>query len=213
MARNFNRILFNEMPVIGIVRNMLIEDINSVMRFFIKAGFTTLEVTMNTKNVESILSNLSIDYPNLNIGAGTVCSLADLEIALEHGASFIVTPVLNEEVINECVKLEIPIFPGALTPTEIYRAYQLGATAVKVFPARQFGPQYIKDVIAPLSNVKLIPTGGVSLQNIDSFFDAGAIAVGMGGSLFKKELITNKDYEGLSRHFNAITNKVSSLNV
>ncbi|WP_299534359.1 bifunctional 4-hydroxy-2-oxoglutarate aldolase/2-dehydro-3-deoxy-phosphogluconate aldolase [Ulvibacterium sp.] len=193
---------FQKVPIVGIMRGWDMETIFYVAKVYKEAGLTTLEVTMNTPSATKIISTLRKEFPKLNIGAGTVCSRNDLETALEVGSQFIVTPVLDEEVIKNCVDQNIPIFPGAFTPTEIYRAWNLGASAVKVFPATQLGPQYIKDILAPLNEIKLMPTGGVSKDNIQSFFQVGAYGVGMGGSLFPKELIKNKDYEGLKDHFN-----------
>ena len=165
---------------------------------------------MNSENVCEIISRLSEYNPDMNIGAGTVCTMTDLKKALDAGASFIVTPILDTAVVIYCKEHTIPIFPGAYTPLEIYTADKLGATAVKIFPATQLGPGYVKDVLAPLPNLKLLPTGGVSVDNIASFFKSGAVGVGMGGALFDKTLIANEDYDGLYRHFKAIAEKVNN---
>ena len=208
-ANNFNSKSFNKMPVIGILRNISLETIESIMPIYSAAGFKNVEVTMNTPDVANIISKLCKNYPNLNIGAGTVCNKAELECALKAGASFIVTPIISKEVIQTCVKNNIPIFPGAYTPTEIYSANQLGATAVKVFPATQLGPNYIKDVLGPLDKSRLIPTGGVTKNNIKKFFESGAYAVGMGSSLFDKKLISAKKLEALKAHFLEIAGLVT----
>jgi 2-dehydro-3-deoxyphosphogluconate aldolase/(4S)-4-hydroxy-2-oxoglutarate aldolase len=163
---------------------------------------------MNSPEVHKIISALSYRNSDLNIGAGTVCTMDELKLALDAGASFIVSPIINEQVIGFCVSQNIPIFPGAFTPSEIYKASQLGATAVKIFPATALGPQYVKDILAPLNTLKLLPTGGVSIDNIKAYFKAGAYGVGMGGSLFDGNLIAEKDYEGLYKHFLAIKNLV-----
>ena len=210
MNNRYQQSLFTQMPVIGIVRNVPLTIIEAIMPFYLKAGFTTLEITMNSANACEILSSVTRTYSDVNIGAGTVCNMQDLEMALENGASFIVSPILNEEVMHFCTTKYIPIFPGAYTPLEIYRAAQLGATAVKVFPATQLGPGYIKDVLAALTTLKLLPTGGVSKDNIEAFFKAGAVGVGMGSSLFNEKLIANKDFEGLYNHFTSIADKVMS---
>ena len=208
-VNNFSSTSFNKMPVIGILRNISLETIESIMPIYSAVGFTNIEVTMNTPDVANIISKLCKNYPNLNIGAGTVCNKAELESALKAGASFIVTPIISEEVIQTCVKNNIPIFPGAYTTTEIYLANQLGATAVKVFPATQLGPDYIKDVLGPLDKSRLIPTGGVTKNNIKKFFESGAYAVGMGSSLFDKKLISAKKLEALKAHFLEIAGLVT----
>lgn len=208
MKSTYSESRFNKMPVVGILRNVSLDVIAEILPYYKKAGFTTLEITMNSANASHIIKKLSQDHPDMNIGAGTVCNMHDLRLALKAGASFIVTPILDVEVMKYCTENEIPIFPGAFTPLEIYNASNLGATAVKIFPATQLGAGYIKDILAPLNNMRLLPTGGVSVDNIEGFFKAGAIGVGMGGSLFDKELIASNNYDGLFNHFKAIANKV-----
>ncbi len=198
-------------PIVGIVRGLERETVLNIAKTYLDAGLSTLEITMNTPGVVTLISTLRKEFPELNVGAGTVCTIKDLKIALEAGAQFIVTPVIDEDVIKNCVNRNIPIFPGAFTPTEIYKAWHLGASAVKVFPATQLGPQYIKDVLAPLNEIKLVPTGGVSRDNIKSFFEAGAVGVGMGSSLLNKEFIANNDFEGLKNHFICIKNEIRNF--
>ena len=190
-----------KVPVIGIIRAMPAATIVKIAEAYQTAGFYNLEVTMNTQGVTEIIATLRTTFPNLNIGAGTICSSSDLDKALNAGAQFIVTPILVKEVVERCVQQNIPIFPGAFTPTEIYQAWSMGATAVKVFPATQLGVRYIKNVLAPLNEIKLVPTGGVTLDNIKDFFEAGAAGVGMGSALLNKELIKAGDFEGLTQHF------------
>ncbi|MEM9143209.1 MAG: bifunctional 4-hydroxy-2-oxoglutarate aldolase/2-dehydro-3-deoxy-phosphogluconate aldolase [Bacteroidota bacterium] len=199
---------FDEAPIIGILRGWEVETSLKIAGIFEAAGGYTLEVTMNTPHATEIIPKIQKAFPGLAIGAGTVCSVYDLEAALEAGSRFIVTPILNKEVIKACISANIPIFPGAYTPTEIYRAWDLGASAVKVFPASQLGPRFIKDVLAPLNTIKLIPTGGVTKENIRSFFEAGAVGVGLGGSLVDKTLIQKGDFMGLKRHFRAVMEKI-----
>ncbi|WP_066218965.1 bifunctional 4-hydroxy-2-oxoglutarate aldolase/2-dehydro-3-deoxy-phosphogluconate aldolase [Formosa haliotis] len=195
-------------PIVGIVRSLPQDIIFDIVAAYRDAGLTTIEITMNTEGAADIIKKLRSRFPELNVGAGTVCTLSDLEVAIQAGAQFIVTPILNEEVVKIAVTQHIPIFPGCYTPTEIYKAWSLGASAVKVFPATQLGVQYIKDVLAPLNQIKLLPTGGVSKENIRSFFEAGAIGVGMGSSLLNKTLVNNKDYEGLKNYFISIKEEI-----
>jgi len=204
MKNEFKADKFDEMPVIGILRNVPLPDIEAILPFYIKAGFTNLEVTMNSNGAEETIRHLSENYPSLNIGAGTVCDKNDLKRAVKAGASFIVTPVVDEKVIKKCVKWGIPIFPGAFSPLEIYTASKYGATGVKVFPANHLGPSYIKDVLAPFQHLKLYPTGGVNLENISAYFKAGAKGLGMGGTLFLGSLMETKDYENLGLHFEKV---------
>ncbi len=199
---------FYKAPIIGIVRGIDHETVKEIAKSYIEAGLTTLEITMNTPNAPAIIAMLRREFSSLNIGAGTVCNTEQLGAALGAGAQFIVTPILSEVVISQAVSQGIPIFPGAYSPTEIHKAWSLGASAVKIFPATQLGPQFIKDVKAPLNEIKLLPTGGVSMENIKSFFQAGAIGVGMGSSLLDKELILKRDFDGLKNHFVKVKNEI-----
>lgn len=200
--------LFSKMPVVGIMRNFSNESIESIVPLYKKAGLTTLEITMNSSNAEEVIMHLSKNHPDLNIGAGTVCNMDGLEKALGAGASFIVTPIMDNEVMQVCRESNVPIFPGAFTPLEIYNAWKAGAAAVKIFPATQLGPGYVKDVLGPLNHVKLLPTGGVSIDNIEAFFNAGAVGVGMGSTLFDKKFIGAQDFDSLFIHFQNIFMKV-----
>ena len=210
MKNEFKADKFDEMPVIGILRNVPLPEIEAILPYYIKAGFTNLEVTMNSNGAEETIRHLSENYPSLNIGAGTVCDKNDLKRAVKSGASFIVTPVVDEKVIKKCVKWGIPIFPGAFSPLEIYSASKYGATGVKVFPANHLGPSYIKDVLAPFQHLKLYPTGGVNLENISAYFKAGAKGLGMGGTLFLASLLETKDYENLGLHFEKVAMAVNN---
>jgi 2-dehydro-3-deoxyphosphogluconate aldolase/(4S)-4-hydroxy-2-oxoglutarate aldolase len=201
-SRTFSWSLLTQMPIVGILRNIPSETIPQILPGYIAAGLSTLEITMNSPGATEMINGLSKSYgETLNVGAGTVRNLADLELAINAGANFIVTPILDEEVIRECVRLNIPIFPGAYTPTEIYKAWRLGASIVKIFPATSLGPGYFKDILAPLNDIKIMPTGGVSLSTLPGFFEAGATAFGIGSPMFDKELIQNKDWDNLGAHF------------
>ncbi|MDQ4140314.1 MAG: bifunctional 4-hydroxy-2-oxoglutarate aldolase/2-dehydro-3-deoxy-phosphogluconate aldolase [Bacteroidota bacterium] len=202
MSQAFSWELFQQAPLIGIMRNLPPISSRQIAGLYAEAGLTTLEITLNSANAPETISTLANEFKGkLNIGAGTVCSLADLEQALSAGAQFIVTPILNPEVIKASVAANIPIFPGAYSPTEIYQAAQLGASMVKVFPATKLGPEFIKDVLAPLSGLKLVPTGGISLNNITQFFQAGAQGVGIGSDIFPKQLIQNEQWPELKNLF------------
>ncbi|NGM60867.1 bifunctional 4-hydroxy-2-oxoglutarate aldolase/2-dehydro-3-deoxy-phosphogluconate aldolase [Sphingobacterium sp. SGG-5] len=198
---SFNRALFDQLPVVGILRDVSLEDAMMILPLFIEAGFTTVEVPINSEGAEKLIQHLAQHFgEKLNIGAGTVIDLSDLDRALAAGSGFIVTPVVDEQVIESCVDKGISVFPGALTPTEIVKAWKLGATMVKVFPADEMGPRYIKALKAPLKHIKLLPTGGISVENANDYFLAGAEGIGVSTGLFKSELIRNKDWQGLREH-------------
>jgi 2-dehydro-3-deoxyphosphogluconate aldolase/(4S)-4-hydroxy-2-oxoglutarate aldolase len=208
MNGSFSWEKFNRIPVVGILRNVPAQQMEPLARNYLKAGLTTLEITMNSEGVVETIDTLIKSFGDeLNIGAGTVCTLDDLNKALSAGAQFIVTPIINEDVIKECMINDIPVFAGAYTPTEIYKAWSLGASMVKVFPAGKLGPGYIRDVLAPLDSIKLMPTGGVTLDNFTEYLKAGAKGVGLGSQLIKKDLLLNEKWEELSMHMSAFVKK------
>ena len=201
--------LFHKVPIVGIVRGLTMEEVTQILPVYRAAGLTTIEITMNTPDAEEIIRYaVDNEQAGLNIGAGTVCTKSDLKKALDAGAQFIVTPILDKKVIKACAKKNIPIFPGAFTPSEIYKAWKWGASMVKIFPAAQMDSAYIKELKGPLDQIKLLPTGGVSLENMPDFFAAGADGVGMGGQLLNKNLIQNKDWAALKIHFQQFIQKL-----
>ena len=195
---------FRQAPLIGILRGYSADVVYGIAAAYAQAKLYALEITMNTAGAPALIAGLRDRFPTLLIGAGTVRTLDELAQATEAGAQFIVTPVLGEEVIRSAVTQGLPVFPGAFTPSEIYRAWTLGATAIKVFPATQLGPSYIREVLAPLDGVKLLPTGGVTLDNLPDYLTAGAVGAGMGSGLFPGDLIAAGDYAGLVRHFERV---------
>jgi len=208
MNNQFSWELFNQMPVIGIMRNVSQALTESIAGVFYQSGFTCLELTMNSAGAEENIALLADKYQGrLNIGAGTVYTMSDLEKALKAGASYIVMPVINEEVISACVAGNISVFPGAYTPTEILKAWNLGAAMVKVFPATSLGTTYIKEVLGPLNHIKLAPTGGINFDNFISYFEAGAKAVGIGNHLFPKAVIEEENWEKLAEIYKAFTER------
>jgi 2-dehydro-3-deoxyphosphogluconate aldolase/(4S)-4-hydroxy-2-oxoglutarate aldolase len=197
--------LFYRLPVVGILRGVEANIVSAIMPLYLQSGFTNIEITMNSAQAPETIEALATTYKTrLNVGAGTVCTEQDLEVALKAGASYVVTPIVHEKVITACVRQNIPVFPGAYTPTEIFTAWNLGASMVKVFPATTLGAGYIKEVKAPLNNIRLLPTGGVSAQNMADFFKAGADGVGMGSQLFPPHLLNKQDRNGLAEHFSQV---------
>jgi 2-dehydro-3-deoxyphosphogluconate aldolase/(4S)-4-hydroxy-2-oxoglutarate aldolase len=189
---------FKELPILGIVRGVEQSQLEPLLEAVIAAGLKHLEITMNTPQAcELIKEAVKISKGRLTIGAGTVLHSADLRVALDSGATFIVSPVLVLEVVKACHDRKIPVFPGAFTPQEIYHAWEAGATMVKVFPASFFGPSYFKEIKGPLEKIELLACGGVKADNIKSFFANGASAVAFGGSIFSKERLANKDFKAI----------------
>ncbi|MDB4923786.1 bifunctional 4-hydroxy-2-oxoglutarate aldolase/2-dehydro-3-deoxy-phosphogluconate aldolase [Mucilaginibacter sp.] len=214
MDNKFYPGLFDTAPIIGIMRNLPQEHLEIIAENYFQSGLTCLEITMNSAGAAENIAKLSKAYAGrLNIGAGTVCTMHDLDKALKAGAQFIVSPIVNKEVISTCVSENVPVYPGAYTPTEIYQAWHSGATMVKVFPASNLGPGYIKEMLAPLDYLKLLPTGGIGLTNFSSYLSAGAKGVGIGSHLFPKDLIQNQDWIAIKQIFTLFKEKYTAQNI
>ena len=195
MQNLFNWTLFEELPVVGILRGYSLDQVKKIIQYSGKGGLKNIEITMNSKNAgKQIFEAKEVAQDTMNVGAGTVCTLKDLDSALSAGATFIVTPIVNSDVIQACNKENVPVIPGGFTPTEIYNAWQLGADMVKIFPANRFGPGYITDIKGPLNHIKLVATGGVNLANFQEYIDSGAYGFGVGSPLFNKERVGAGDW-------------------
>lgn len=205
--------LFDTIPIVGILRRLPFETLVNVVEQYETSGFTTLEITVDSADFVVSMRCLSSRYRHkLNIGAGTVCCLADLEIALEAGAEFIVTPNVDEQVIGRCKDKGIPIIVGAFTPTEIYKAWSCGASLIKLFPSGGLGPGYLKDLKSgPMSQIDFLPTGGVSLENMTDYFAVGASGMGMGSLLFNHQLIYDRKWKELGTHLVQVRTRVQEI--
>lgn len=187
---------FDALPIVGILRRFGRDEILKAVEAASRGGITTVEVTLDTKDASGIIAALRERFEDsLEIGAGTIRTKADFEKAFEAGASFVVTPIVSAEVIHAARASRVPVFAGALTPTEIHTAFALGADIVKVFPANVFGPSYIRDLRGPLSDVRLMPTGGVTVDSVAAYRRAGACALGVGSPLFARERIEVGDFD------------------
>jgi 2-dehydro-3-deoxyphosphogluconate aldolase/(4S)-4-hydroxy-2-oxoglutarate aldolase len=190
---------FKKKPVMGIVRGIEPEQIEPLIETVISSGLETLEIAMNTKGAAHLIRKAKkICQRRLMLGAGTVLDTNSLKQALDSGATFIVMPVLVSEVLEYCVRHKIPAFPGALTPQEIYNAWNEGATMVKVFPAKFFGPEYFREIKGPFNHMELLACAGVTPQNMREYFSCGASAVAFGASVFKKGWLEKKDFRSIS---------------
>lgn len=185
MNTAFDEARFRALPIVGILRFFSREQVRHLIPAVLAGGLRNLEITMNTAGAEDLI-RLACDLVggSGNVGAGTVLTVGQLDRALAAGASFIVTPAVVPEVIRACVERGVPVMPGALTPTEILTAWQLGARLVKIFPADTLGPAHVKAVKAPFPEIPLMPTGGVTVATLPAFRQAGADAFGVGSPLF-----------------------------
>ena len=190
---------FKNQPVMGIVRGVESGQIEPLIEAVVSSGLKTLEITMDTKGAGQLIKKAKkAAENNLMLGAGTVLDMDSLKQAIDAGATFIVMPVLVKDVLAYCVKNKIPAFPGALTPQEIYQAWKEGATMVKVFPAKFFGPEYFREIKGPFNDIKLLAVSGVTPQNMREYFTSGVSAIAFGASVFKKEWLEKKDFKSIT---------------
>jgi 2-dehydro-3-deoxyphosphogluconate aldolase / (4S)-4-hydroxy-2-oxoglutarate aldolase len=173
-------------PLVAILRAAGAGRFLEVGRVLYEAGVRGIEVTLTSEGALEAFGRLREELPgDALLGVGTVRSVADAELAVAAGAGYLVAPDLRPEVVGWAVERGLPVVPGALTPTEVAAAWAAGATAVKVFPVSAVGgPAYVKALRAPLPEVPLVPTGGVGIDDIGAYLDAGAAAVGLGSPLF-----------------------------
>jgi 2-dehydro-3-deoxyphosphogluconate aldolase/(4S)-4-hydroxy-2-oxoglutarate aldolase len=177
--------------IVAVIRGAKAENVMDIVKALQKGGVTTLEITVETPKVLSLIEMVAVEFGDgVIVGAGTVLDPETARAAIMAGAKFIFSPTVNVETIKMTKRYGVVNIPGALTPTEILTAYEQGADLIKVFPANVFGPGYLKDIHGPLPQIPLMPTGGVDLSNVREYIQAGAIAVGLGSSLvkFQKEL-------------------------
>lgn len=163
-------------------------------------GMQLIEITWNSDRPGELITQLRRQLPECTIGTGTLFNVQQLQNAIASGAEFLFTPHVDSAMIQAAVQQDVPIIPGALTPTEIVTAWAYGASCVKVFPVQAVGgASYIKSLQGPLSHIPLIPTGGVTLDNAPEFIQAGAMAVGLSGELFPKQLIIQRDWQAIAQ--------------
>jgi 2-dehydro-3-deoxyphosphogluconate aldolase/(4S)-4-hydroxy-2-oxoglutarate aldolase len=181
--------------IVAVIRMKDADKVRSVIDALAEGGIRALEITMTVPGAVELIRQLAPTLPpGFIFGAGTVLDADTVHKVVDAGARFVVSPVFRREVIDACQRRDVAAMPGCLTPTEILDAWDAGADVVKVFPATTFGPGYLRDVRAPLPHVKLMPTGGVTVENAGDWIRAGAVAVGVGSSLLDTKAIADGDY-------------------
>jgi 2-dehydro-3-deoxyphosphogluconate aldolase/(4S)-4-hydroxy-2-oxoglutarate aldolase len=188
-----------EGKVIAVVRLDSGEQLIHVAEALKAGGLTAIEFTMSTPGALDMIKQAAAHVgEDVLMGAGTVLDPETARAAILAGAQFIVSPTISLATIELCKRYGKPVIPGAFTPTEILTAWEAGADMVKVFPASVGGPEYIKAVRAPLPQVRLVPTGGVSADNAAEFMKAGATALGVGGNLVSKSAVARGDWAAIT---------------
>lgn len=196
--------------VIAILRGVNAASTVAVADAVVDAGVTALEVTADTPNAMSSIEAISGRVDDALVGVGTVLDAETARAAQLAGAEFLVTPTVNRDVIRTANRYGTPIAVGAYTPTEALEAYQAGADAVKVFPAKTGGPDHVAAIGGPLSQIPLIPTGGVGADNAGAYIRAGAVAVGVGSSIVDHEAIDDDAFDQIEANARAVVKAVSA---
>jgi 2-dehydro-3-deoxyphosphogluconate aldolase / (4S)-4-hydroxy-2-oxoglutarate aldolase len=173
-------------PVVAVLRARHASEYVPVIDALIRGGVRSIELTLSTEGVYDLLPRIVEEFGGAaEIGVGTITVPEEAALALDQGARFLVTPVMNLDVVRAAVERGTPVFPGGLTPTELLAGWTAGATAVKLFPASTVGPGYIGQLRGPFPHMQVIPSGGVGIDDAPGWIKAGALAVSLGGPLLK----------------------------
>jgi len=197
--------------VVAVIRLKEPEKLRAVVDALAEGGVRALEVTMTVPHAIELIAQLAPTLPEgFLLGAGTVLDAETARLAILAGARFVVGPVYRPEVIALCHRYDVAAMPGCFTPTEILSAWEAGADIVKVFPATALGPGFFKDVRGPLPQVRMMPTGGVTLDNAGDWIKAGAVAVGVGTALLDAKAIASGTYEVITANAKRIVGNVQA---
>lgn len=200
-----------DLGVVAVIRLQDPSRLRAVIDAIAAGGVRALEVTMTVPKAIEMIGQIAPKLPKgFLIGAGTVLDAGTATRAANAGAQFIVSPVFRKEVITAAHVRDVPAMPGCMTPTEILEAWEAGADIVKVFPATALGPGFLKDVRAPLPDVRLMPTGGVTIDNAGDWIRAGAVAVGVGSALLDSAAIAAGKYTVLEDNARRIVANVAA---
>jgi len=198
----------------GIVAVVRMEDSSKVLpccEAILDGGIDCLEITMTVPGALEQIAAVSETFgESVTLGVGSVLDDETIKRSVDAGARYVVSPVYKPGMIKTCHSLDVPIMPGAFTPTEIQDAHENGADVIKVFPAAFFGPKYIKAVKAPLPHLRLMPTGGVSVDNADEWIKAGSFALGVGSSLVDKKAIAESRFSDITDYARALCEKIKA---
>jgi 2-dehydro-3-deoxyphosphogluconate aldolase/(4S)-4-hydroxy-2-oxoglutarate aldolase len=200
-----------QLGIVAVIRLRDPAKLRAVVDAIVAGGVQALEVTMTVPGAVELIRGLAPTLPEgFLLGAGTVIDAQTAHAVIDAGAQFVISPVFRRAVIDACHARGVPAVPGCFTPTEILEAHDAGADIVKVFPATTLGPQYIKDVRAPLPQVRLMPTGGVTPDNAGDWIRAGAVAVAAGSSLLDSAAIESGRYEVITANARRFVDNVSA---
>lgn len=184
-----------ENGIVAVIRGAKPENISAISKALSEGGVKTFEITVETPKVLQLIEQVSSELgDDVIVGAGTVLDAETARAAIMAGAKFVFSPTVDTETIKLTKRYGVVSIPGAMTPTEILRAYEAGGDIIKVFPANAFGPRYLKDVHGPLPHIPLMPTGGIDLDNVGKYIKHGAVAAGVGSTLVNTKVEINEAY-------------------
>ncbi len=197
--------------ILAILRGFNEQQANDAAQALLEAGITAIEVTADSPGSWRVIDTLKTKDARLIVGAGTVLDTETARQAIEAGADFLFSPVVRPEVIQIAHRYGRMAIPGAMTPTEVLLAVESGADIVKLFPAGSLGVSYLKELRGPFPYIPFIPTGGITADNAASFIEAGAVAVGMGGALIKKEWVQTKNFAEITHLAQKLRKEISAV--
>ena len=195
--------------VVAVIRLQDGSKVRALVDALADGGVRALEITMTVPRAIELIAEIAPTLPQeFVLGAGTVVDPATAEAAIAAGARFVVGPVFRPAVIEACHRAGAAAMPGCFSPTEILAAWDAGADVVKVFPATALGPGYFKDLRGPMPQLKLMPTGGVTLDNAGDWIRAGAVAIGVGTALVDAKLVAASDYRAITERAEEFVGRV-----
>jgi 2-dehydro-3-deoxyphosphogluconate aldolase / (4S)-4-hydroxy-2-oxoglutarate aldolase len=203
--------------LVAIVRLDDLQHAAGLIAALLRGGVQAIEFTLTNPQAPHVVRQMLEQFEQFHdgravLGIGSVRTVSDARLALEAGSQFLVSPVTEQSVIRTAREAGVPIMPGAYTPTEIAQAVSWGAELVKLFPARCLGPGYVKDVLAPMPDLKLMPTGGIDTSNIHAYLAAGAAAVGVGGQLVNPAAVQQAQWAEIERVARSFVSLAEAVN-
>jgi 2-dehydro-3-deoxyphosphogluconate aldolase/(4S)-4-hydroxy-2-oxoglutarate aldolase len=200
--------------VVAVIRMKDAARLHHVIEAVRSGGVKCIEITMTVPGAVEVIRTLSASVPDdVLIGAGTVTDAETAAAVIDAGARFVVGPVLKMDLLKFCAERDIACMPGCYTPTEIFAAWEAGSDIVKVFPATVLGPRYLKDIAGPFPQIRMMPTGGVTVENAGEWITAGAVAVGIGNDLLNKKAIEEERYDLLTARAALMTANVRQARI
>lgn len=189
-----------EIGIVPVIKLKDTEDAAFLAQALIAGGISAAEVTFRAEGADEVIRAMGLAFPEMLVGAGTVLTVRQAELAAKSGARFIVSPGYDEDVVGYCLKNELPVFPGCVTPSEIQKALKAGLNVIKFFPASQFGGlNTMKALAGPFPNIKFMPTGGISLENLGEYSSSRYILACGGSFMVKDSFIESKNWQKITK--------------